>query len=143
LRLQDTINILKKFCDVLQEFQSEPIITIEYLEGVAGVRFALMEIAGLLHSSFVDDSVKKSPLEQQLQFEILQLAEEFCVDPNINTSDFSTSEDVFGPAIYLLKLLVRQYGFPCLKYVSELHPWIIPEDLRTTDQVVISCFMFV
>lgn len=121
---------------VLREYQSEPLITIDYLEGVAGFRFAFMEIASLLHSNFVDDTIKKSHLEQQLQFEIMQLADELCGDPVINTTDFSAGvDDVMGPAIYLLKLLVRQYGYPCLRHVSTLYPWIIPKGLDSSDQV--------
>ncbi len=129
-RLIGIIEILKRFWSVLRKYQSEPLITIDYLEGVAGFRFAIMEIAGLLHASYVDNTLKKS------QLEIFQLAEELCRDPVINSTDFSTNgEDVMGPAVYLLKLLVRQYGYPCLRHVSELYQWIIPEGLCTADQV--------
>ena len=67
----------------------------------------------------------------------MELAERVCTDRAINTTDFGASgEDVVGPAVYLLKLLVRQYGFPCLKEVSQQHQWILPEGLRSDDQVV-------
>ncbi len=95
-----------------------------------------MEIASLFHSDYIANTGKKSSFQRQLQFQIMQLAEEVCTDPAINTTDFvDDAEGVVGPAIYLLKLLVRQYGFPCLKQVSEQHQWIVPEGLRATDQV--------
>ncbi len=136
--------MLKQFQSVLRDYRSEPLITIDYLEGVAGFRFAFMEITSLLHSNFVDNTVKKSHLEQQLQFEIMQLAEELCGDPVINTIDFTAGvENVTGPAIYLLKLLVRQHGYPCLRHVSELYPWIIPKGLHFSDQVMFWCIIIV
>lgn len=132
-RLLSTVDILTQSHHVLRGQQS---INIGYLEGIAGIRFSIMEVANLLHSGFIDDTAKKSRPVQQVQFVIMQLAEELCVDPAINTTDFAAS-DVVGPAIYLLKLLVRQFGFPCLKHVSEHCQWIIPEDLRIADQVLL------
>ena len=115
------------------EYWSEPIVTVDYLESIAGIRYAIAEVACLLNSTDVGN---KSLIEQQQQYELIQLAEEICTDSSINTTDFSASgEDVVGPAVYLLKLLVRRYGFPCLRKVSEQHQWIIPEGLITTDLV--------
>ena len=100
--------------------------TVHYLEAIAGIRFAFLEIANLLHSDREDC------------IDLFELAEDVCTDPTINTSDFTVSgTDVVGPAVYLLKLLVRKYGFPCLKQVYEQFNWIIPEGLRETNQV---CF---
>lgn len=92
-----------------------------------------MEIASILFSQLNID-VKSHRLPQS--YNLLQLAEEVCSDPEINTTDFTTSDvDIVGPAIYLLKLLVRQHGFPYLKHVCQEHKWIVPEGLRMTDQV--------
>lgn len=103
---------------------------------MAGVRFAIIEIASTLYSKFDVDEIPKPHDLLQLEYSLMQLAEEVCSDPEINTTDFTTSDvDVVGPSIYLLKLLVRQYGFPCLKHVSQEHKWIVPEGLRTADQV--------
>ncbi len=128
-KLEGVIEILTKSHHVLREYRSNSVINIGYLEGVAGIRFAIMEVARLLHSDLTENP-------QRLTFDIIHLAEEVCTDPFINTADFAAStEDAVGPALYLLKLLVRQYGFPCLKQVSEKYQWVLPEDLRTTDQV--------
>jgi hypothetical protein len=43
--------------------------------------------------------------------------------------------DLVGAAIFLLKKIVRQFGFPCLKYISEEYEWIIPVSLRAADEV--------
>ncbi len=87
-----------------------------------------METANLLHSQIDED------IFDPLQLDLLELAKEVCTDPVINTTDFNISGvDCVGPGIYLLKLLVRQYGFMCLKEVSVRHPWVIPEGLHTTE----------
>ena len=117
---------------VLRVYKEKPEVNIEYLEAVAGVRFALMEITHLLHSG----------TQQQLIFDMHRV-EKLCTDHHINTVDFSASNtDVVGPAMYLVKLLVRQYGFPCLKQVCEAYPWIVPEGLRTANQVCIHLCMW-
>ena len=101
------------------------------------MRFAIMEVSVLLRSDLITGTAMKSRLQQRLHSEIMQLVEVVCTDPVINTTDFAASgQDVVGPAVYLLKLLVRQYGFPILRQVSEQHPWIVPEGLHNTDQVV-------
>ena len=130
------IKILTNSYPVMVGYSTNPVITIGYLEGVAGIRFAIMEIANLLHSNYSNDRSRKSTREKQLHYQALQLAEDLCTNPTINTSDFAASGgDVVGPAVYLIKLLVRQYGFACLKDIFKQYEWIIPEGLRTTDQV--------
>ena len=113
----------------LSSLKSESDINIEYLEAVAGVRFCLMEVAYLLHSNC---SGKKNPesMNHRQQLLISQV-KEMCQDHGISTDYASV-----GPSLYLVKLLVRQYGFPCLNQVCEAHPWMVPEELRTADQAV-------
>lgn len=91
-----------------------------------------MEVAYLLHAQS-DDNRKASRNMQRLEFCLIELAEEVCTDCDINTTDFT--DDVVGPIFYLLKLLVRQYGFPCMKKISKEHLWIIPAGLQTANQV--------
>ena len=113
----------------LKEFKSSANINIGYLEGIAGIRFAMMEIAKFLPCLFRETVSQEV---QQLGFLLMQAAEDVCKDPAINSP---VGGDIVGPALYLLKLLVRQQSFPFLKCVSEEYPWIIPEALRTIDQV--------
>ena len=132
--MKKVFEILTRSHRVLKEYKSNPIINIDYLEGVAGIRFAIMEVASLLHLDYDTDTARNL---QRLKFDIMHLAEKVCTDPVINTTDFvASTDDAVGPALYLLKLLVRQYGFPYLKQVFEQHRWVIPESLQTTDQVI-------
>ena len=40
-----------------------------------------------------------------------------------------------GPSHYLLKLIVRQFGFSFLRKLVKVHPWVIPQDLMWTGEV--------
>ena len=119
-------NILREAYHVLRDYKaSQDVNIVHYLEGIAGVRFAMMEIACLLHSHYESQS------DQQLDLTLMQLAEEVSSDPAINTVDFGDrGNGVVGPAMYLLKLLVRLYGFPCLKQAIRDYNWILPRGLQ-------------
>ena len=134
-RIDATIAILDNSHLVLGRFKEEHVINIGYLEGVAGMRFAMMEVATVLHMLFN----MEQDLQQRLQFvklitPLLNIAEEVCGDEDINTTNFTVG-DAIGPAVYLLKLLVRQHGFDCLMRVSTEHQWVVPEGLRNAEQV--------
>lgn len=119
---------------VLKGYKVNRIINIAYLKAVAGVRFAIMEVANLLHSQCSSEDMLRS--HHQPDSELLELARNVCTDSDINTTHFDIAVmNIIGPAAYLLKLLVRLYGFPYLKQVSEKYVWIIPEGLRTADLV--------
>ena len=106
-------------------------VTLEYLEGVAKVRFALSVVAELLNQNDQPRSSEDGVLVVQL---LLQ-AREVCVDPNINSIDDTGQRDTVGPVVFLIKLLVRQYGLNCLQRASEDHAWIVPEQLKQTGEV--------
>lgn len=97
-------------------------IDLDYLESVARIRFVLAEIVNLLHFHYMQ-AHKVSLTMQQIQLKLMQLTEEMCNDSLVN-------HDVVGPAIYLVKLLVRQYGFSYLKEVSKKYQWIFSESFR-------------
>ena len=42
-----------------------------------------------------------------------------------------------GPGNYLLKLIVRQYGFSFLRWLVKTHPWVVPSSLIWTGEVPI------
>lgn len=128
-RINATLDIMERSHPALKEFKSSATINIGYLEGMAGIRFAIMEIAKFLPSLFRETVSQEL---QQLGFPLMQAAEEVCKDPAINSP---VSGDVVGPALYLLKLVVRLHSIPFLKRVSGEYHWIIPEALRTTNQV--------
>ena len=98
-------------------------ISLGYIEGVAKVRFALSVVAEQFH--------KRITMKPAL----LHAVRTVCTDPSINHIGDTGQTDTTGPALYLLKLIVRQFGFPCLKEVSVERPWIMPHELMTEDEV--------
>jgi len=98
-------------------------ISLGYVEGVAKVRFALSVVAEQFH--------KRITMKPAL----LHAVRTVCTDSTVNHIDQTEQSDTTGPVLYLLKLIVRQFGFPCLKEVSVEHPWVMPDELKTADEV--------
>jgi len=98
-------------------------ISLGYIEGVAKVRFALSVVAEQLHKH-----VTMKPA-------LLHAVRTVCTDPSINHIGDTGQTDTTGPALYLLRLIVRQFGFPYLTEVSVEHPWVVPHELKTADEV--------
>ena len=48
-----------------------------------------------------------------------------------------------GPSHYLLKLIVRQFGFSFLRKLVKVHPWVIPQDLTWTGEVRTHMWVYV
>ena len=123
----------------MRNFKSNPVINIRYLEAVAGTKFVLTEFANLVHSQFdQDDHIDNALMgELELMENLTDIVRKVCTDTVINTTTFSSGGimDVMGPSVYLLKLLMRQFSFPCLKQASEKYLWIVPEGLRASNLV--------
>ena len=121
-RIQQATILIKEGQQELQKFHKEKF-QLEYLEGVSKVRFCLSLAAEIL-SSFSemnsDSNVK----------ELLQAVEDVCKDSEINRIDVVDFKNVEGPVAYLVKVLAKQYGIPCLKSVAEAYTWVIPPVLR-------------
>ena len=135
VRIEETAMILQDGHTALRQHgqnTSSSDVTLEYLEGVAKVRFALSVVAELLsHQNDQPWSHEDSVLVVRL----LQQAREVCMDSNINSIDDTGQRDTVGPVVFLIKLLVRQYGLNCLQRASEEHVWIVPEQLKQTGEV--------
>ena len=101
-------------------------ISLGYIEGVAKVRFALSVVAELFHK------------HEAMGPALLHGVKEVCTDATINHVDGTGQTDTIGPILYLLKLIVRQYGFPCLAEVSTAHTWVVPPELRRADEVTMT-----
>ncbi len=115
--------ILEDSYQQLQENLQTPSINLQYLKAIAGVRFAFSVLAQQLKNDrFVSPA-------------ILRVARDLCMDTRLNIIDPSGRVDTTGPVLYLIKLLVRQFGFPCLMAVSQTHPWVVPDGLRRADNV--------
>ena len=103
-----------------------PIVSLQYLEAVAEIRLALSVLAEQLKSDRVNNT-------------LLKVARDMCMDTRVNVIDPTGRVDATGPVLYLMKLIVRQFGFPCLQTVCQAQPWVIPEGLRKTDNVRACC----
>ena len=90
-------------------------------------------MAWLLHSRCCGLQTSESISESVL--ELFDLARNICMDRVINVLDVSFNKDTVGPGIYLVKLLVREYGLASLTEVSKIFKWIIPECFASTNQV--------
>ena len=99
--------------------RSDAPVSVGYLEAIAKARYALSVVAEILSNNQVDK-------------DLFHIASAICTDRKVNTIG---KADTTGPVVYLLKLLVRQFGFPCLKRVSQTHPWIVPQELKRGDDV--------
>ena len=99
----------------------EPV-SMEYLESIAQIRFALSVVAELL---FKQSRVSRGCHTHTADL-LIQAAKDCCTNDNINDKDS-------GPAVYLVKLLVRQYG---MSFITTLTTdptsmkWIVPPHLR-------------
>ena len=91
----------------------------------ANIRFSLLALSKVLQNEQNGYHFMK----------LLRAAAHVCSDHQINCIDPTGRRDNVGPVIYLLKLLVRQYGLPCLKGAVEIHDWIIPAELKSDDVI--------
>ena len=91
-------------------------LSLEYLEAVAKIRFTLVSFAYQLkfNSSSLDE-------------DLLLMTVDVCTDESINKVDSSSSTFVTGPILFLLKVLIRHYGFSFLMSISKDHQWIVPK----------------
>lgn len=113
--------------EVLQEYyKSKAPISVRYLEAIAKARYVLSVVAENLN-------------DDQLSLDLHHIASTICTNRRINTIAVTGKADTSGPVVYLLKLLVRQYGFPRLKIVSQAHPWIIPQEFKGGEEVNLNC----
>ena len=108
-------------------FQHKPQkhLSLEYLESVSQVRFAFAVVAELLHKQKEKGSEEVGHLYTDNAQQLIQVAKDCCTDDEINGEDS-------GPAIYLVKLLVRQYGMSFLTGLTAdpTMEWVVPSHLR-------------
>ncbi len=118
--VQEVTTILTEGYDGLLERRQGPP-TLEYLEGVAKVRYSLSVVAEVL----------KEDHKGHYFTELLKVAGQICSDREVNCIDPTEHQNTVGPLIYLLKLIVRQYGMPCLSVAAQVHGWLVPAKLNS------------
>ena len=116
-----TAILLESFYALQEHHRGTP--TLAYLEGVAKARFSLSVVAEIL----------KNKENGQHITELLRAAGQMCSDREVNCIDPTDQKDIVGPVIYLLKLIVRQYGMPYLNVAAEVHEWLIPAQLKSEE----------
>lgn len=117
---------------ILYETTSGPAnVSVLLLEGLAKVRFSL---------SVTADIFEKQSLSKQISSPVKQLvytAQNVCCDLKINVIDTTGSLDTTGPVVYLMRLLVRQYGMSCLEKVASAYSWVIPKELKNKQVIIV------
>lgn len=115
---------------VLYETASGPAnISVLLLEGLAKIRFSLSVAADILEKQSSSKQIS-SPVKQ-----LVYTTQNVCCDLKINIIDTTGSLDTTGPIVYLMRLLVRQYGMSCLEKVASAYSWAIPKELRNTQVI--------
>ena len=105
--------------------QQQGHLSLDYLESVSQVRFALSVVCELLHKQNERGSQAGGHLHTNDAQLLIQSAKDCCTDDKLNEEDS-------GPAIYLVKLLARQYGMSFLTglRVDPVMEWVVPSHLR-------------
>ena len=125
-RISSSLQLMRDGREGMTEHYHSPT-SLLYLEAVAKLRYSLSVVAELLYTQLT------AQRQQQYTHDALLLLEEAkrcCFIPQLN-------EDEAGPAVYLVKLLMRQYGpsfLSCVYGHTELL-WVVPEHLRQIDEV--------
>lgn len=103
--------------------------SLSYLEGVAKLRCSLSVVAELLHTQQTVECWQYTNSDFVL---LIEEAKTCCSTVQLN--DYNQA----GPAVYLVKLLMRQYGLSFLHSLCKNADllWVVPEHLRQVDEVL-------
>ena len=138
-RLTDATNYLKEGHFAFT-FSAQGTVSLDFLEGVAKVRYGLSVVAELLSKRVSGLEVATQPAASKhyhgvLANQLLHAARDLCIDKSINHIDVTGDSDTNGPIVYVLKLVMRKYGTDCLQRVSKDHQWVVPPELRQGEEV--------
>ena len=119
--------------------QDEPPghLSLDYLESVSQVRFAFSVVAELLYKRSERGSQAVGHLHTSAAQILIQVAKDCCTDDVMN-------EEGSGPAVYLVKLLVRRYGMSFLAGLTAdpAMEWVVPSHLKRSKEVIDYAIMF-
>lgn len=101
-------------------------ITLQHLEGIAKVRFALNVASELIYNQQEGKGQGQYTTASQ---QLLSKVKQCCENPIVNKENG-------GPGIFLVKLLARQHGMTFINKFSSSRglEWIIPDHLRRTEE---------
>ena len=125
---EDVADILEKAYTVLCNPNPHHFanVSVSYLEKVAHMRYGLSVVAEILRRQVTVDE------EPVVAHHLMQIANKICTDRTLNDFDPSVCA---GPSVFLVRLIVRQYGIGYLEKIIPNHPWVMPEILQNEDQV--------
>ena len=108
----------------LIQHHSQEHLSLEYLESVSQVRFALSVVSEVLYKQNEKGSQAVGHFHTNAAQLLIQVAKDCCTHDKMNEEDS-------GPAVYLVKLLVRQYGmaFFISLTADPTMEWVVPSHL--------------
>ena len=111
-------------------------IHLQYLEGIAKLRYAIVVVVELLHCQHGTSSRHQGYYTHETQL-LLDIAKRCCSDHIVNT-------DNSGPGVFLVKQLARQYGVSFLTNLTsdQTMQWIVPHHLQRSNEVVVIYFKY-
>ena len=106
--------------------------SLSYLEAVAKLRCSLSVVAELLYSQQTTECWQYTNDDFVL---LIEEAKTCCSSIQLNDHNQA------GPAVYLVKLLMRQHGLSFLYSLCKNTDllWVVPEHLRQVDEVLHAC----
>jgi len=135
---EEILSITKKIQNsysVLCKYERSKVINIEVIEAIASVRFCLQVAADFLNSC------GNAKILSETEYQFIDQIKLLCTNEAIN-KNFDSDSIVTGPGIYLVRLLVRIYGYSDLLTVSKKFNWIIPETFSSTSEVSLRILNF-
>lgn len=124
-RIHCALPLLENDLEDLRQHSQHPT-TLPYLKSVANIRFALSVVAELLYNQHEWQTSREDQIFTDKANLLVERAKMCCSCTFVN-------EKEAGPAVYLLKLLARQYGTSFLsKYVQKNldSAWVVPKHLN-------------
>ena len=105
---------------------NEPSFRI--LEAIGKLRFSFTVVADLLYTAVSTEG--HDGLDGAAK-DLVQAAQKICTDTKVN-------QTATGPAIFLLKQVVKQFGYTCLEKLakSDAFSWVLPQHLNPPDTEV-------
>ena len=126
-QLSVCVDLLEKGDSRMIKIDSE--ISLQDLEAIANIRYAFMVVAELLHKfpniSMIQgqQNAKSTVADQDPAVQLLEAAGSLC-----------RASSTSGPLHYLIKQIVRQFGFSFLRKIAKAQPWVV-RGVMCTEQV--------
>ena len=117
----------------LKLYSEHNIVTLQFIEGVAKLRLSLSTFTEVLSKHIAKGQEGHDSIQHR---ELIDNCKELCTDMTVNCVNGDNSS---GPSVYLMKVLVQQYGLPTLNSVAREYPWIIPKELTESKHEVCAC----